>query len=77
MSLWSRFLDWFLGVEVISLDDLKAIEDASIERLKDEFEAINKRIDKDADGMVSIREAWTLIRSTFSTVKALIKEVFR
>lgn len=77
MSLWSRFLDWFLGVEVMSLDDLKAIEDSSIERLKEEFATINSTIDTDADGMVSIREAWTLIRSTFSTVKALIKEVFR
>lgn len=77
MSLWSRFLDWVLGVEVMSLDDLKAIEDSSIERLKEGFETINSTVDTDADGMVSIREAWTLIRSTFSTVKALIKEVLR
>lgn len=77
MSLWSRFLDWILGVEVMSLDDLKAIEDSSIERLKEEFAAINSTIDMDADGMVSIREAWTLIKGTFSTVKAVIKEVFR
>lgn len=77
MSLWSRFLDWILGVEVISLDDLKAIEDSSIERLKEEFAAINSTIDMDADGMVSIREAWALIKGTFSTVKAVIKEVFR
>ena len=77
MSLWTRFLDWFLGVEVMSLDDLKAIEDSSIERLKEEFAAINSTIDKDADGMVSIREAWALIKGTFSTVKAVIKEVFR
>ena len=77
MSLWSRFLDWILGVEVISMDDLKAIEDSSIERLKEEFAAINSTIDTDADGMVSIREAWALIKSTFSTVKAVIKEVFR
>lgn len=77
MSLWSRFLDWILGVEVISMDDLKAIEDSSIERLKEEFAAINSTIDRDADGMVSIREAWALIKGTFSTVKALIKEVFR
>lgn len=77
MSLWSRFLDWILGVEVISLDDLKAIEDSTIERLKEEFAAINSTIDTDADGMVSIREAWALIKGTLATVKALIKEVFR
>ena len=77
MSLWSRFLDWILGVEVMSLNDLKAIEDGSIERLKVEFAAINSSIDTDADGMVSIREAWALIKGTFSTVRALIKEVFR
>lgn len=77
MSLWTRFLDWILGVEVISMDDLKAIEDSSIERLKEEFAAINSTIDRDADGMVSIREAWALIKGTFSTVKAVIKEVFR
>lgn len=77
MSLWSRFLDWILGLEVISMDDLKAIEDSSIERLKEEFAAINSTIDTDVDGMVSIREAWALIKGTFSTVKAVIKEVFR
>ena len=77
MSLWTKFLDWLLGREIMSIEDLKAIENSSIERLKEEFAAINSSIDMDADGMVSIREAWTLIRSTFSTVKAVIKEVFR
>lgn len=77
MSLWTRFLDWILGREIMSIDDLKAIEDASLSHLKDMFDDMNAKIDMDADGMVSVREAWVLIRGTFSVLKAAIKGLMK
>lgn len=77
MSLWSRFLDWILGVEVMSLDDLKAIEDESLTQLEDMFSHLNSTIDKDEDGMISVREAWTLLKGIFSILKSSIKRFMR
>lgn len=77
MSLWTKFLDWLLGREIMSIEDLKAIEDASLSHLKDMFDDMNAKVDTDADGMVSVREAWVLIRGTFSVLKAAIKRLFK
>lgn len=77
MSLWIRFLDWILGREIMSIEDLKAIEDASLSHLRDMFDDMNAKIDRDADGMVSVREAWVLIRGTFSVLKAAIKGLMK
>ena len=77
MSLWSRFLDWILGRKIMSIEDLKAIEDASLSHLRDMFEDMNAEIDRDADGMISVREAWVLIRETFAVMKALIKGLMK
>lgn len=73
MSLWTRFLDWLLGVDVISMENLKTLEDSTIETLRNAFDKMNEDIDVNADGNVSIREAWGLIKTTISTVKAAIK----
>ena len=77
MNLWSRFLDWVFGRDIMSVEDLKAIEDASLSHLRDMFDDMNAKIDTDADGMVSVREAWVLIRGTFSVLKAAIKELMK
>ena len=77
MSLWTRFLDWILGRDIMSIEDLKAIEDASLSHLEDMFDDMNAKIDMDADGMVSVREAWVLIRGTFSVLKAAIKGLMK
>ena len=77
MSLWTRFLDWFLGRDIMSVEDLKAVEDATLIHLKDMFDDLNSRIDADADGMVSVREARVLIRETFAVMKTLIKGVMK
>jgi len=77
MSLWSRFLDWILGVKVISLDDLKAIEDESLTQLEDMFSHLNSTIDRDKDGMISVREAWALLKGIFSILKSSIKRFMR
>ena len=77
MSLWTRFLDWILGRDIMSIEDLKAIEDASLSHLRDMFDDMNAKIDTNADGMVSVREAWVLIRGTFSVLKAAIKGLMK
>lgn len=77
MSLWNRFLDWVLGVEVMSLDDLKAIEDESLTQMEDMFSHLNSTIDKDKDGMISVREAWTLLKGIFSILKSSIKKLIK
>ena len=41
------------------------------------FDDLNSRIDADADGMVSVREARVLIRETFAVMKTLIKGVMK
>ena len=77
MSLWTRFLDWILGRDIMSIEDLKAVERSAVESLEAMFEDVNTKIDKDADGMVSVREAWVLIRGTFSVLKAAIKGLMK
>lgn len=77
MSLWTKFLDWLLGREIMSIEDLKAIEDETLTQLEDMFDNLNSRIDTDADGMVSIREAWTLFKEILSIVKSSIKRLFK
>ena len=77
MSLWTKFLDWFLGREIMSIEDLKAIEDASLSHLRDMFDDMNAKIDTDADGMVSVREAWALIKGIFSILKSSIKRLIK
>lgn len=77
MSLWTKFLDWLLGREIMSIEDLKAIEDETLTQLEDMFDNLNSRIDTDADDMVSIREAWTLFKEILSIVKSSIKRLFK
>ena len=77
MSLWTRFLDWFLGRDIMSIEDLKVIEDETLTQLEDMFDHLNSRIDTDADGMVSVREAWTLLKGIFSVLKSSIKKVIK
>lgn len=59
----------------MSMDDLRNIQKASLECLQNKYDDMNERIDIDDDGMVSVREAWTLFKETLSILKALIKEV--
>lgn len=77
MSLWTKFLDWLLGREIMSIEDLKAIEDETLTQLEDMFDNLNSRIDTDADGMVSIREAWMLFKEILSILKSSIKRLFK
>ena len=77
MSLWTRFLDWILGRDIMSIEDLKAIERSAVESLEAMFEDVNKKIDTDADGMVSVREAWVLLKDSVAWVRAIIKGMMR
>lgn len=77
MSLWTKFLDWILGRDIMSIEDLKAVERSAVESLEAMFEDVNTKIDMDADGMVSVREARVLIRETFAVMKTLIKGVMK
>lgn len=77
MSLWTRFLDWLLGQKVMSIEDLKAIQKASLECLQNMFDDMNEKIDVDDDGMISVREAWTLLRGIVSYLRTLIKKVMK
>ena len=77
MSLWTKFLDWILGRDIMSIEDLKAVERSAVESLEAMFEDVNTKIDADADGMVSVREARVLIRETFAVMKTLIKGVMK
>ena len=77
MSLWTRFLDWILGRDIMSIEDLKVIEDETLTQLEDMFDTLNSRIDTDADGMISVREAWALIKGIFSILKSSIKRLIK
>lgn len=77
MSLWTRFLDWFLGRDIMSIEDLKTVERSAVESLEAMFEDVNKKIDTDADGMVSVREAWVLLKDSVAWVRAIIKGMMR
>ena len=77
MSLWTKFLDWILGREIMSIEDLKAVERSAVESLEAMFEDVNTKIDKDADGMVSVREAWVLLKDSVAWVRVIIKGMMR
>ena len=77
MSLWTRFLDWILGRDIMSIEDLKAVERSAVESLEAMFDDVNKKIDTDADGMVSVREAWVLMKDSVAWVRAIIKGMMR
>lgn len=77
MSLWTKFLDWLLGREIMSIEDLKAVERSAVESLEAMFDDVNRKIDTDADGMISVREAWVLMKDSVAWVRAIIKGMIR
>ena len=77
MSLWTRFLDWILGRDIMSIEDLKVVEWSAVKSLSAMFEEVNKKIDTDADGMVSVREAWILLKDSLAWVRGIIKGMMR
>lgn len=77
MSLWTRFLDWLFGVEIMTMDELRSVERAVMNCLDEQFKELNDRIDKDENGRISVREAVTLIKALLSTTKQIIKRVIR
>ena len=77
MSIWSKFLDWILGREIMSIEDLKTIEDTAITSLESMFENLNEKIDTDENGMVSIREAWVLMKDSVAWARSIIKELLK
>lgn len=77
MSLWTRFLDWLFGVEVMTMDELRSVEKAVMNCLKEQFEELNEKIDQDENGRISVREAVALIKALLSTTKQIIKKVIR
>lgn len=77
MSLWTKFLDWLLGREIMSIEDLKAVERSAVKSLEAMFDDVNRKIDTDADGMISVREAWVLMKDSVAWVRAIIKGMIR
>lgn len=77
MSLWTKFLDWLLGRGIMSIEDLKAVERSAVKSLEAMFDDVNRKIDTDADGMISVREAWVLMRDSVAWVRAIIKGMIR
>lgn len=75
MMLWTRFLDWLFGVEVMTMDDLRSVEAAVMDCLDEQFRELNDRIDRDKNGRISVREAVALIKTLLSTTKQIIKKV--
>lgn len=77
MSLWTRFLDWILGRDIMSIEDLKVVERSAVESLEAMFDDVNRKIDTDKNGMVSVREAWVLMKDSVAWVRAIIKGMIR
>lgn len=75
MSLWTRFLDWLFGVEVMTMDDLRSVETTVIDCLNEQFRELNERIDQDENGRISVREAVALIKTMLTATKQIIKRV--
>lgn len=75
MTLWTRFLDWLFGVEVMTMDDLRAVEASVMDCLDEQFRKLNETIDQDENGRISVREAVALIKTLLTTTKQIIKKV--
>lgn len=75
MTLWTRFLDWLFGVEVMTMDDLRSVEKSVMDCLDEQFRELNERIDRDENGRISVREAVALIKTLLTATKQIIKKV--
>lgn len=75
MTLWTRFLDWLFGVEVMTMDDLRSVEKSVMDCLDEQFRKLNERIDRDENGRISVREAVALIKTFLTATKQIIKKV--
>ena len=75
MSLWTRFMDWLFGVEVMTMDDLRSVEMAVMDCLDERFKELNETIDQDENGRISVREAVALIKTMLTATKQIIKKV--
>lgn len=72
MSIWSKIADFILGTKLLSMEQLEELEGKAVAALDDGFASMNKTIDKNADGYVSVREAWAMVRVILRTVKTVI-----
>lgn len=76
MSFWDKVKDWILGFNYID----KPTFDKKMDELKDsigsEIDKIKANIDSNSDGMVSVRETYSLIKSCFKMMLKMIKAWF-
>lgn len=76
MSFWDKVKDWIFGFNYID----KPTFDKKMDELKDsigsEIDKIKANIDSNADGMVSVRETYVLIKSCFKMMLKMIKAWF-
>lgn len=77
MTLWTRFLDWLFGVRLMSMEDLEELEGRTIDIISGRFERLNEKIDVDEDGQISVREAWTLIKSMAGSIREIMGGMLR
>ena len=72
MSIWSRIADFILGAKLLSMEQLEELEGKAVAALDDGFTSMNKTIDRNSDGYVSVREAWAMVKVILKTVKTVI-----
>ena len=72
MSIWSRIADFILGAKLLSMEQLEELERKAVAALDDGFTSMNKSIDRNSDGYVSVREAWAMVKVILKTVKTVI-----
>ena len=61
----------------MSMDDLIELEHRTLNVIASRFIDVNDRIDKDEDGQISVREAWTLIKSMAGSIREIMGGVLR
>ena len=54
------------------MEQLEELEGRAVAALDDGFASMNKTIDRNADGYVSVREAWAMVKVILRTVKTVI-----
>ena len=54
------------------MEQLEELERKAVAALDDGFTSMNKSIDRNSDGYVSVREAWAMVKVILKTVKTVI-----
>lgn len=76
MGFWNKLKDWIFGFNYIDKESFDSKMDGLKDSICTEIDKIKTGIDSNKDGLVSVRETYTLIKACFKMMLKMIKAWF-